>query len=112
MVALAVERGYATHAALEFLGIHFDLVSPVKLDLSKLRWRLRYIKRLGAPLGTLQLSVSSLVAAALFWVVLRHLARRTSGPSRTTLPGERLERDASTPSSRTSWLARRAPLCL
>ncbi|CAE7258440.1 Ptchd3 [Symbiodinium sp. CCMP2592] len=71
MVALAAARGYQCQSVLEFLGIRFDLVSqectPLKLDLGKLKWRIRYIQRLGAPLPVLQQLVSSLVGAALYW---------------------------------------------
>ena len=71
MVALAEERHYECRSVLEFLGIRFDLLSqecsPLKLNLGNLRWRLRYIKRLGAPLSMLKLLISALVGAALVW---------------------------------------------
>ena len=71
MVALAEERHYERRSVLEFLGIRFDLFSqectPLKLNLGNLRWRLRFIKRLGAPLSMLTLLISALVGAALVW---------------------------------------------
>ena len=117
MVALAVERGYQCHSALEFLGISFDLVSqecsPLRLDLSKLRWRLRYIKRHRhtAVVGL----VTGHCCALLGW---RGCDTWRGGPpvhhgrALLPLPGARLVRHASTPSSRTAWLAHRASLCL
>ena len=42
MVALAVERGYQCHSALEFLGVRFDLVSQVE-DLRSITDELYYL---------------------------------------------------------------------
>ncbi|OLQ11437.1 Retrovirus-related Pol polyprotein from type-2 retrotransposable element R2DM [Symbiodinium microadriaticum] len=71
LVPLMRQRGYPCEHDLEFLGVRFHLESfscvPLKLNLEKVRWRLRYLRRLGAPLGLLRLLVTALVSSALFW---------------------------------------------
>ena len=71
LVPLMRQRGYPCEHTLEFLGVRFDLESlscvPLKLNLEKVRWRLRYLRRLGASLGLLRLLVTALVSSALFW---------------------------------------------
>lgn len=71
LVPLMRQRGYPCEHTLEFLGVRFHLESfscvPLKLHLEKVRWRLRYLRRLGAPLGLLRLLVTALVSSALFW---------------------------------------------
>ena len=52
LVPLMRERGYPCEHSLEFLGVRFHLESfsyvPLKLNLEKVRWRPRYLRRLGA----------------------------------------------------------------
>ncbi|CAE7228019.1 Ptchd3 [Symbiodinium sp. CCMP2592] len=71
LVPLMQERGYPCCHTLEFLGIQFDLTTaqcvPLKLNLDKVKWRLRYLKRVGVNLTLQKLLLSSLVSAALFW---------------------------------------------
>ena len=71
LVHMMQERGYPCCHALEFLGIHFDLEHlscfPLKLDMENVKWRIRYLRRLGAPLAMLKLLVSSLISSTLFW---------------------------------------------
>ena len=71
LVPLIAERGYPCVRTLDFLGIQFDLLTqqctPLKLDLDKVKWRIRYLRRLGAPFATLKMLLASLVSSALFW---------------------------------------------
>ena len=71
LVPLMRARNYTCLQSLEFLGVTFDLAtaqgSPMRLDLSKALWRLRFLRRLGTNPRRLQQLLCPLVFAMLYW---------------------------------------------